>query len=47
MYVFEQQKSQSEEQLICDAIRKTFLGLTEINKIERGTFSFECINNRS
>lgn len=35
MYVFEQQKSQSEEHLICDAIRKTFLGLTEINKIER------------
>lgn len=35
IYVFEQQKSQSEEQLICDAIRKTFLGLTEINKIER------------
>ena len=35
MYVFEQQKSQSEEQLICDAIRKTFSGLTEINKIKR------------
>ena len=35
MYVFEQQKSQSEEHLICDAIRKTFLGLTEINKTER------------
>ncbi len=35
MYVFEQQQSQSEEQLISDAIRKTFLGLTEINKIER------------
>ena len=35
LYVFEQQKSQSEEQLICDAIRKTFLGLTEINKLER------------
>ena len=35
MYVFEQQRSQSEEQLICDAIRKTFLGLTEINKVER------------
>jgi altronate hydrolase len=35
VYVFEQQKSQSEEQLILDAIRKTFLGLTEINKIER------------
>ena len=35
LYVFEQQKSQSEEQLICDAIRKTFTGLTEINKLER------------
>jgi len=35
IYVFEQQKSKSEEQLICDAIRKTFIGLTEINKTER------------
>jgi altronate hydrolase len=35
IYIFEQQKSQSEEQLIYDAIRKTFLGLTEINKIKR------------
>ena len=35
MYVFEQQKSLSEEQLISDAIRKTFSGLIEINKIER------------
>jgi altronate hydrolase len=35
IYIFEQQKSESEEQLIFDAIRKTFLGLTEINKIER------------
>lgn len=35
LYTFEQQKTQSEEQLICDAIRKTFLGLTEINKQER------------
>ncbi len=35
LYVFEQQKSQSEEQLICDAIRKTFSGLTEINQSER------------
>jgi altronate hydrolase len=35
LFIFEQQKSESEEQLICDAIRKTFLGLTEINKIER------------
>ena len=35
LYVFEQQKSQSEEQLITEAIRKTFLGLVEINKLER------------
>ncbi len=35
LYVFEQQQSQSEEQLICDAIRKTFAGLAEINKLER------------
>ncbi len=35
MYIFEQQQSQSEEQLISDAIKKTFLGLVEINKIER------------
>ncbi|RZK73973.1 MAG: altronate dehydratase, partial [Pedobacter sp.] len=33
--VFEQQQSQSEDQLIKDAILKTFEGLTEINKIER------------
>lgn len=35
LLIFEQQKSQSEEQLISDAIRDTFLGLIEINKIER------------
>lgn len=35
MYVFEQQQSQSEEQLITEAIRKTFAGLIEINKLER------------
>jgi altronate hydrolase len=35
IYVLEQQKSQSEEQMIGDAIRKTFLGLAEINKLER------------
>jgi altronate hydrolase len=35
MYIFEQQKSLSEEALVCDAIRKTFIGLTEINKLER------------
>jgi altronate hydrolase len=35
LLVFEQQQSKSEEQLIKEAIAKTFVGLTEINKIER------------
>src|SRR6188508_920841 len=35
LYVFEQQQIQSEEQLITDAIRQTFKGLTGINKLER------------
>ncbi len=35
LYVFEQQQSQSEEQLVTEAIRKTFGGLIEINKLER------------
>ncbi len=35
VYVFEQQQSQSEEQLITESIRKTFEGLVEINKLER------------
>ncbi|MBC7417742.1 MAG: altronate dehydratase, partial [Pedobacter sp.] len=35
LYVFEQQQSQSEEQLIKEAIRTTFLGLVEVNKLER------------
>ncbi|MEY2917746.1 MAG: hypothetical protein RIS73_1460 [Bacteroidota bacterium] len=35
LYVFEQQQSQSEEQLIAASIKKTFEGLIEINKIER------------
>ncbi len=35
LLVFEQQQSQSEEQLVGDAIRKTFLHLVEINKQER------------
>ena len=35
LFVFEQQQSQSEEQLIAEAIRKTFEGLIEINKFER------------
>src|SRR6478735_281033 len=35
LFVFEQQQSQSEEQLVTEAIRKTFAGLIEINKFER------------
>jgi altronate hydrolase len=35
LYIFEQQQSQSEEQLIAEAIQKTFTGLIEINKNER------------
>ncbi|MBV9988226.1 MAG: UxaA family hydrolase, partial [Chitinophagaceae bacterium] len=35
VYVFEQQQSKSEEQLVTEAIRKTFEGLVEINKLER------------
>ena len=35
LYVFEQQQSESEEQLISNAIKKTFEGLIEINKLER------------
>ena len=45
MYLFEQQQSQSEEQLIAEAINCTFQGLTEINKIERQPVSISelCI----
>jgi altronate hydrolase len=35
LFIFEQQQAQSEEQLIAEAIRKTFEGLIEINKLER------------
>ena len=35
LFVFEQQQSQSEEQLISEAIKKTFQGLIEINKQKR------------
>ena len=35
LYIFEQQQSQSEEQLIAESISKTFMGLMEINKQER------------
>ncbi|NCI47363.1 UxaA family hydrolase [Sediminibacterium soli] len=35
LHVFEQQQSQSEEQLITEAMRKTFEGLIGINRLER------------
>ncbi|KOS05632.1 altronate hydrolase [Flavobacterium akiainvivens] len=35
LFLFEQQQSQSEEQMIAGAIRQTFEGLVEINKLER------------
>lgn len=35
IYIFEQQQSQSEENMIALAIKKTFEGLVEANKIER------------
>ncbi len=35
LFIFEQQQSQSEEQLIAEAIRKTFEGLVSINQLER------------
>lgn len=35
IHVFEQQESKSEELLIQEAIQKTFVGLIEINKLER------------
>ena len=41
IYVFEQQQSQSEEQLIQEAIRKTFEGLIQINKLERKPASLD------
>ena len=35
LYIFEQQQSQSEGQMVAEAIRNTFEGLIEINKLER------------
>ena len=45
VYIFEQQQSQSEEQLIQEAIRKTFEGLIQINQLERRPASLDklCI----
>lgn len=41
MHVFEQQKSKSEEQLIKEAILKTFVSLVEVNKLERQPVSID------
>ena len=41
LYIFEQQQSQSEEQLITESIRKTFEGLVQINEIERKPSSLD------
>ncbi len=45
LYIFEQQQSRSEEQLVSDAIKKTFEGLIEANKLERRAASLDnlCI----
>jgi len=45
VYIFEQQQSQSEEQLIKEAIRKTLEGLILINQLERKPASLDnlCI----
>ena len=44
-YIFEQQQSGSEEELIATAIRKTFEGLVRINKFERSPATLDklCI----
>lgn len=41
LLVFEQQQSQSEEELVTEAIRQTFLGLVEINKLKRAPASLD------
>ncbi|MEO7265555.1 MAG: altronate dehydratase family protein [Ferruginibacter sp.] len=41
LYIYEQQQSQSEEQLISDAIKQTFEGLIEANKQERAPASLD------
>ncbi len=41
LYIFEQQQSQSEEQMIAEAIKKTFEGLIQINKIQRQPASLD------
>jgi altronate hydrolase len=41
LYIFEQQQSQSEEHMVAEAIKKTFEGLVEINKLERKVASLD------
>lgn len=41
LYIFEQQQSQSEEQLIAEAIRNTFVGLAIINQQQRQPASLD------
>ena len=41
LYLFEQQQSQSEEQLISEAIKKTFEGLQKINQLKRAPASLD------
>ena len=35
LYILEQQQSNSEKELIAEAVKKTFVGLIEVNKIQR------------
>ena len=44
LFVFEQQQSQSEENMIALAIKKTFEGLVEANKIERAPAPLSKMN---
>ena len=44
LYIFEQQQSLSEENLIAEAIRKTFSGLVEANKTERSPAALSKLN---
>ena len=44
LYIFEQQQSQSEENMIALAIKKTFEGLVEANKIERAPAPLSKMN---
>lgn len=44
LFIFEQQQSQSEENLIAQAIKQTFEGLVEANKIERQSAPISKLN---